>query len=1061
MRSVKHKLFVGTLLSGAILAAGAASTFAQDNRDDDEVIVTGTLIQRSANTISNSPITEINAADFDARGVVQVEDMINTLPQAFGAQGSNLANGATGTSSLNLRGLGATRNLVLVNGKRLPYGSLNTASVDVNFIPSALVKEVQILTGGASATYGSDAISGVANFILDEEYEGVKLDMNYSFYQHNNDNGYIQDILSGFAANNPSQYEVPDGSVSDGDTYDITGVFGSGFADDRGHFTAYAGYQKTKKILQADRDYSQCSLSTANGGEDFSCEGSATNQFANILDISTGYVIPGTVANLKSNAWSRVNVGNGEFELRDFVTDTFNFNPYNHYQRPNERFTLGAFADYEINDKVTAYTELMFMDNETNSQIAPSGVFGLGVNGGSGGINCNNPFLSAQQVDYLCGEIADGAIDVYTNSEGEFTDAEGNVLPEGADPVARFDGIPDQLALGSDDIAPLLIFRRNVEGGSRNNDIAHTSFRILGGFKGDIGNTNLSYDVSGIYSRVRRSEVYNNDLSKTKIARALNAVKDADGNIICSVNADTDPTNDDPNCVPYDIFSPAGPSAAATAYLASPLLRNGHTEQTILNATLFGDFGKTFKSPYTDGVFSFAAGIEARRDELVSRPDAGFLSGDGAGQGGPTTGIDGSQEVLDIFGELDLPLVSDRPYMENLSLNLGYRYSDYTNNGNDVETDTSSDSYKITGNYAPIDDIRFRASYQRAVRAPNIFELFTAQSIGLFSLSSGDKGLHDPCAGEQPNATFEQCARTGVTREQYGSIADNPAGQFNNFGGGNPDLDPEKSDTFTIGFVAEPSFLDGLIVSVDYFDIEVDGFISALNESDILKQCLNAGDAFSCSLINRGSGGTLWANDTGFIISTSINTGTLSTSGIDFSSSYRFDVEALKGGFKTSYVGTWLDELITKPLPTSTKDQTYDCVGYYGAQCGAPNPEYRHKADLTFLPDSDRFTAQVTWRYYDSVDIATSSSQPALAGTGDIPFAEINKTLDSQNYIDLSGTFTPLDFVTFRAGVNNVFDEEPPLSTIVGTAPGNGNTYPQVYDAFGRYIFMGATFNFN
>ena len=240
--NLKKRLLASSVFAGAALAAAAAlPAYAQDADEDviavaeadgeeasvqQTIVVTGSLIPQSGNLVETSPVTSLGSADFDVRGVVRAEDMINALPQAFGAQGSALANGATGTASVNLRGLGASRTLTLLNGRRLPYGSLNTAAPDINFIPAAMVKKVDILTGGASATYGSDAVSGVVNFVLDTDFEGVRLEGNYSFYQHDNSNSYIQDILGGFAADNPSQFTVPDGSTSDGESVDITAAFG-------------------------------------------------------------------------------------------------------------------------------------------------------------------------------------------------------------------------------------------------------------------------------------------------------------------------------------------------------------------------------------------------------------------------------------------------------------------------------------------------------------------------------------------------------------------------------------------------------------------------------------------------------------------------------------------------------------------------------------------------------------------------------------------------------------------------------------------------------------------
>lgn len=1087
-KTMKSRLLATSVFAGVAVGFTLSSAIAQEDdtpvavvdaaADDvsvqETVVVTGSLIPQSGNLVETSPVTTIGAEEFAIRGTLRAEDIINTLPQAFGAQGGALANGSTGTASVNLRGLGEERTLVLLNGRRLPYGSINIAAPDINFIPSALVERVDVLTGGASATYGSDAISGVVNFVLDKDFEGLRIDTNYSFYQHKNNNDEIQGVLAPYVADNPSQFRIPDSNVQDGESIDITVMLGGSFDNGRGHISSYAGYQNVNEVLQGDRDYSQCALGIS--GDDFTCSGSSTNAIANILDVAPGYVIPGSVTPSVSgeefqggSAWARVNAADGTLIPRNFSTDTFNFNPFNHFQRPNERYNFGTFVNYDISENMEVYGEFMLMDNRTNSQIAPSGVFGLGVGGDAGGINCNNAFLSAQQVDYLCGEVADGTLN---RRQAAFADPDNpgetimaNVDLAGvrldADNVDGVDilenddlffpdgdGLADQAALGPDGVSPALILRRNVEGGARNQDIRHTTYRGVIGMTGNLGDTPLGYDISATYASVHRSDVYNNDLSKTNVARALNAVDDGTGNIVCAVNADTDGSNDDPNCVPYDIFSGNAPDPAAVSYIVQPLNRDGTVTQSIVTGKVFGslgDFGISF--PTSEDAPAFAVGVEYRRDALESNPDANYQSGDGAGQGGPTNPISGSQETYDFFGELNVPLIQGRPGVDHLGFDLAYRKSFYDK--------VDADTYKIGVDYAPTSDVRIRGSYQRAVRAANIFDLFTQNSIGLFDLTAdGTTGIFDPCATVDgvTTASAAQCANTGVTAAQYGTIADNPAGQFNNFTGGNEDLDPETADTYTIGFVATPSFIEGLTFSVDYFDIEVKDYINTVPESLALSQCLETGDDFFCSLINRGSGGTLWANQTGFITATNVNTGSISTSGFDILASYAIEADAL-GSFNLNYVGTILNDLEVKPLPTSTGADIFDCAGFYGGRCqnnfgSGANPEYRHKAGVTWTNVDGGLSVTGTWRYYDEVTLDGSD------GTGR------NGKLDKQNYFDLSARYNVLENTTLRAGVNNILDEDPPLSSVVGTAPGNGNTYPQVYDALGRYFFLGASIDF-
>jgi len=1047
--TLKRHLLSSAVFAGVAMTMLAAPAIAQDDVErvdtpaasvtEDEVsrqqtvVVTGSLIPQTGNMVETSPVTEIGAEDFASRGTLRAEDIVNTLPQAFGAQGSNLANGSTGTASVNLRGLGSERTLVLLNGRRLPYGSLNTPAADINFVPSQLVKRVDVLTGGASATYGSDAVSGVVNFVLDDEFEGVRIDSNYSFYQHNND-GELQGLLKEFQGVNPNQFSVPSGSTVDGEAVDVTAMFGGQFDNGRGHLMGFAGYQNTKEVLQGDRDYAQCALGTRNSGQEFTCSGSSTNEFTNLAatTLPRDYAFP-------TGGSARVNPdGSGEFIARDGVTDTFNFNPFNHFQRPNERYNFGLFGRYDITDNIEGYTELMFMDNRTNSRIAPSGVFGLGVNGDSGGINCDNPFLSAQQVDFLCGEIADGQLFFQEDANGDqILDANGNPIPE-------FDGLPDRAALAPDGIAPgVLSLRRAVEAGARNQDIRHTTWRGVFGIRGDLQDTGIGYDISASYANVHRADTYNNDLSIARVSKALYAVDDGNGNIVCNVNVDADPTNDDPACIPLDIYSGQPVSNGAFDYVTVPLLRDGETTQTVLNARVFGSMGEWgIQSPMAADAPGFALGAEYRRDTINSQPDVGFLTGDGAGQGGPTTALSGAQNVVDVFGELNVPLIQDRPGIETFGFDLAYRKSFYD--------EVDADAYKVGIDYAPTEDIRFRGSYQRAVRAANVFELFASQSIGLFDLTAGDNGNYDPCAGANPTFTAAQCANTGVTAAQYGNILDNTAGQFNTLTGGNPDLEPESSDTYTFGFVATPRFIENLTVSVDYFDITVEDYINTVPQDLALEQCGLSGDAFFCSLINRGAGGTLWLNQTGFITATNINTGQISTSGVDVLANYVYDAGNI-GIFDVNFVGTWLESLEVQPLPDVAVGGKFDCAGLYGGSCqsnfgSGANPEFRAKTSATWSQEAWAITG--TWRFYDEVTLFGTD------GSG------INGTLDAQNYFDLSGRYQLLENVSVRLGVNNILDEDPPLSSVVGTAPGNGNTYPQVYDALGRYVFMGATFDF-
>ncbi|MBX3480042.1 MAG: TonB-dependent receptor [Caulobacter sp.] len=959
------------MICGAAFAtfAVAAPAFAQDS-EVDAVFVTGSRIPQP-NLVTTSPVTQVTADDITNTGVNRVEDLVNQLPQAFAAQNSSVSNGASGTATVDLRALGSVRTLVLVDGRRLPYGSPNDPAADLNQIPSALVERVEVLTGGASAVYGSDAIAGVVNFIMKKDFEGVQLSGQYSFYQHNNDFngvGKVREEVTRRALTNPSQFQLPDDNVIDGYGKEVSLLMGVSAPDDRGNITAYVTYRNNDSILQAARDYSACSIANpaAVRPNQFTCGGSSTSYPGRFTDFATfDYSIDAATGNT-FRAW---NAG----------TDQYNYGPVNYYQRPDERYSLGAVGRYEVNDKVEVFTQLMFTDYSTVAQIAPSGDFFS-----TGTINCGNPLLSAQQSAAIGCSAAD---------------------------------------IAADNTTDLYIGRRNVEGGGRQDDLRYQSYRGVIGARGQL-NDAWSYDVAGQYSRVQLSRTYQNDFSVTRLNRALDVVSVGGVPTCRSVVNGTDP-----NCVPWDIFTIGNVDSAALDYLQVPGIQRAATIQQVVTASVAGDLtGYGLKTPWSTSGFQVAFGAEYRRDALESTTDNAFATGDLAGQGGPTIGLAGVTEVYDLFFEGRMPLVEDMPGAKLLSLEVAYRFSDY---GSGQNTDT----YKIGGDWAPTDDLRIRASYQQAVRAPNVIELFQAQGLGLFDIDE------DPC-GPAKTATLAQCQATGVTAAQYGSAAlDSPAGQYNFFGGGNPNLAPETAKTYTLGVVFTPSFVPGLNVSVDYFNIEVQDLVSTVGADNTLNACYNDNLASACARIHRNALGNFWTNG-GFIDDFNVNIGGLKTSGYDFVANYGFGIGEM-GDISLNFVGTLLDELVTDP---GEGIAPFDCVGKFALRCGTPKPEWRHRARVGWTTPWNVDVA-MTWRYIGEVEIDGG------AGT------RIDGKFDAENYFDLYASWKATDTAKFRIGVNNVLDNDPQLSTSVGTT-GNGNTYPQTYDSFGRYVFMGFTLDF-
>jgi outer membrane receptor protein involved in Fe transport len=969
-------------------AAATAPAFAAD-QTIQEVVVTGSRIAQS-NLATTSPVTQVTAGDIAVQGVTRVEDLVNQLPQAFAAQNASVSNGSTGTATVNLRGLGSPRTLVLIDGRRMPYGGVTNSAADLNQIPAAMVERVELLTGGASAAYGSDAIGGVVNFIMKKDFEGVQFDAMYGLYQHKNDYGgpgavKLRDVITARSSTNPTQFQLPDDNVTDGEAREFNVTMGVSTEDGRGNITAYAGVRDNKSVLQRDRDYSACTLDS-NPTVSFACGGSDTG--------FPGYFYGGgqqlTIDSATGNTF------------RPYVADTdrYNFGPANYYQRPDTRYTLGAMGHYELSEMADVYTQLMFADYKSVAQIAPGGNF-FNTNT----INCDNPMLSAQQLDTVgCGTAID----------------------------------PDAVTPGNQAVVPLYMARRNVEGGGRQQSFENTSFRALLGVRGQISE-NWDYDASIQYSAVVADQSANNYFHKTRIARALDVVVNpADGTPICRSALN----GIDPACVPYNPFTIGGVTPAALGYVQVPGLQQGKIEQEIYSATVTGDLGAYgIKLPTATQSIKVAFGIENRYDSLKNVTDDPTSQDLLSGTGGATIGLSGSTKVLDLFTELRVPLVQDRTFADQLGLELAYRHSDY----DPITTDT----YKVGADWAPVQDVRFRGSYQRAVRAPNVVELFTSQGFNLFDLPG------DPCGtdliGTAGEATRDACIASGVPAAVFDDPVrrarlDSPAGQYNFLQGGNLGLKPETSDTYTYGVIIQPRFVPHLALSIDYFDITIEDTISVVGADTSLNACYFAGDADSCSRVIRNPGnGSLWQG-TGNVVDLNTNIGSLSTKGVDMSLSYTGLELGGLGELSFNLVGTYLDELtyvsgINGIAPTECQNK------FSGALCGVPNPDWRHHFRVGWETPWN-VDLSLTWRYFAAVTNIVDATRP-----------NIDYGMGARSFVDLAANWAVTEKASVLLGINNVLDKDPPLSSAVGTT-GNGNTYPQTYDALGRWIFMRGQISF-
>lgn len=922
---------------------------------------------------STSPITSVNAKEITKQGYTRIEDMLNRMPQLYGGQNSATSNGSTGTATADLRGLGSNRTLVLINGRRLMPGDPSSQAADLNTIPSSLIKRVDILTGGASAVYGSDAVAGVVNFIMDTEYEGFHADAQYNVLNNDNNNKTMRRILRRDGERDPTN------TPFDGWGFNANLKFGAGTKDGRGHVVAYLGYRRQAAVTGADRDYGACALNAdqdINNGSPY-CGGSATSAEGNI------YTADG----------NKYHLGNGQLLPGKAL---YNYGPPSNLQRPDQRYTAGFFAHYDVTDGFKPYAEFQFMDDRSSAQIAPSGTFGHGT------INCDNPLLSGQQASILC--------------------STSNINP----------GLSYDSNGKSYQTAGAQIFKRNTEGSPRIDRLQHTSYRGVIGSKGEIIK-GLTYDVYGQYGSTVYQDHYTNDFSVSKLNNALNVIN-VNGVATCRSVV----SGADPKCVPYDIFTGKGPSKDATNYLQTPATAVGSTQETVVSGSLTFD-GSQYgvQLPTASHGLSVNVGAEYRREKMKYNTDSVYASGDLAGQGGPNPSSHGKYDVKELFIEAALPIMDHRRGVNDLTLTGGFRYSDYSSSG-------SVQSYKGQMVYSPMKGVALRGGYNRAVRAPNIKELYGPTSIG-------NDGSTDPCAGTNPKMNAVQCDRMGVTASQYGHVDPSDASQYYGMIGGNPNLKPETANTFTGGISLNP--FRRFSFTADFFDIKIKNMVNTLGADNILQLCGNRN--LYCDRIHRDQYGSLWRNQSGYVSDVLTNIGSLSTRGVDFGANYSYPLGQKYGSLSASLNGTWLLNYKQNPGGGAT---TYNCAGRYGAICNNPMPKWRHEIRLSWdLPAGYGFSAM--WRFVGGVkNDAGSAANPN-------PSSNVNfdKKIGNVSYLDLTAYYKVTDKVTLSAGVNNVLGTNPPLLTSnVGgnNASYTANTYASIYDVYGRYIFAGLSYDF-
>ena len=1010
------------------------------------IVVTGSRIARNPNTEGPIPVTTIDAETLTRGSDIALGDALNDLPalrSTFGTSNSGRFIGTAGLSVLDLRGLGTNRTLVLVNGRRHVTSTPGDYDVDVATIPQDLLERVEIVTGGSSAVYGSDAIAGVVNFVLRKDFEGFRV--------------------------------KGQGGISDeGDRggYSISATAGKNFFDNRINIAVSGEYSKQEPLFFTDRDDQFGAFSgvpgfiTTDPTVTINADGTLTPEPPEgdgIPDTSFvgGNGRPGiTFGQLSEGGALQTTCNAPRFDRRvnatcSGVLDQQGFNTrVRYFFLPNGNL---------VRNDPAAFT----LTGGTLGGLGSSGIEGglasVGVQRYAGNLLINAeispafaPFVEAKYVHVDAFQAGPQATFLGTLNSVYSTD--NPFLNDQA--IGVINSITSRPGGGG----PLFQIQRfNYDIGTRGEDHDRDTYRVVAGVRGDLSRTgNLRYEVAFNYGHTHTFYTTRGNVLIDNFNNASDAVRAPDGSIQCSINTDADPTNDDAACAPLNLFGFGAPSQAAQDYILFPSTRNETADQYDATAFISGDSTGLFELP--GGPVGFAIGGEYRREEAFSSFDdvtnsgATFLNSN-------TPFAPPAQELYEAFGELNVPIISGVTGIEELTVSGAVRYSDYNTTGGVT-------AYNGNVIYSPFPSLRLRGGYARSVRAPNLGNLFATQSETFNTIA-------DPCnqtrIGEQPNFAA-RCAEAGIPTTvtlpngnvvPFSNISDTNISGFNQ---GNPNLTPEKGTSITIGGVFQPTFLPGLTLSVDYYDIKVEDVIQGLSAQEIVDRCYNDATSLDnpfCAVVFRraptgniftdfafdGQGGRVFpATDTvnfpvagpGFI-NQPFNFAALKTSGIDADLSYR------------TALGSRANLAIRGLVSWVAKREEFSFIGdpdrSTRIKSTLGDPEWA--GSLNVALEFDNVTLTYEGRYVGRQLIAAYETQNSHQGR---PPENADAFADLYHpdiyYNDIRASFNIQDDYEFYVGVDNVLDQLPP-NGIDGTGGGGA-----IYDNTGRFFYAGFVVDF-
>ncbi|MFC3093849.1 TonB-dependent receptor [Alteromonas sediminis] len=1002
----------------ACIAAISAGTpvYAQDQAQDqqlaaeqsvEKIMVTGSRI-RNADFAANSPLVTVDAEQLNSRADITLDTYLNTLPQVNPAgttTSNNPGNGAQ--SNIDLRGLGANRNLVLVDGRRVMVSASNM-TVDLNTIPAALIDSVEVITGGAGAAYGADAVAGAVNIKLKNDFEGF--DFTY----------------------NRSESE----EFGDSKEYSYSGLLGGNFDDDKGNAVLSFDYTVRDGLIKGQRPFAAVATATTTFFPEGRFVGSGSNPITQsaVDDLFATYgVAPGSVpANFGLLAFNddgslfSAGIFNTDFNVEnwrypvDLAVNTnlfpdrysYNFDAVNILVLPLERRSFSTKMNYFITDQLEIFGSAGWTNYESSTALAPT-PFPLGRFDGPG---ANNPNNAVSQFVEAGSSISNALVVPVSNP----------FLPDDFRMLLNSRTGDDPRLVGSGADEAFLVRQRSLWNGLRQSFRDNTILQYMIGARGTIQDR---WDWE-VYAMQGETTIRQTQTGNLQNQRLVNLVEAPDGGVsICEGG--------------YNPFGRNPVSQECADYINISATTSTVLDQQIVQGYITGD---VFELPA--GAVSVVVGAENRKFEYAFDPGATSGSISGFNTSVPAGG---TNEFTDLFFEAFIPLVDGEEFAESLDLTLGFRTSE--SQFTDIATQSISDkdrnsAYKAELSWHINDDLpRIRASFQRSVRAPNFGELFDGGSSAPQYFDPCSRTTNFRTSGGESAAGI--CADNGVADPSI--YVQTPGGQVTIFTSGNSELKAEEADTLTLGAVYTMD--NGVEMSLDYYSIDIDGAIQTPNVNLIIADCFNYYgrnpdldiNFENCQGLARGGDIFFISAPTASGSFPTINGGTLSTSGFDFQSNYAFDTEWLGGAsFNVNLFVNYLLEFENQQAPFLPALDYAGTVSYFGAGLGTTFPEL--KANLNLSMDLEDVSVNLQGRYVAGMDHRLEKEFPGeqFPGTGSVM------------YWDASATYFVNESISLRLGVNNLFNKLPPLYS-----PNvQSGTDPSQYDVVGRRLTFTARMTF-